>query len=72
MSLPFSSSRRLLLRMIQKIAKIDKTLTTPTPNTIPRIRPILLLLLLGGLLLTVGMKSVQHKTMYQIKKIYKF
>lgn len=72
MSLPFSSSRRLLLRMIQKIAKIDKTLTTPTPSTIPRIRPILLLLLLGGLLLTVGMKSVQHKTMYQIKKIYKF
>lgn len=72
MSLPFSSSRRLLLRMIQKIAKIDKTLTTPTPNTIPRIRPILLLLLLGGLLLTVGMKSVQHKTIYQIKNIYKF
>lgn len=72
MSLPFSSSRRLLLRMIQKIAKIDKTLTTPTPSTIPRIRPILLLLLLGGLLLTVGMKSVQHKTIYQIKNIYKF
>lgn len=69
MSLPFSSSRRLLLRMIQKIAKIDKTLTTPTPNTIPRIRPILLLLLLGGLLLTVGMKSVQYKKIYQIQKI---
>lgn len=69
MSLPFSSSRRLLLRMIQKIAKIDKTLTTPTPSTIPRIRPILLLLLLGGLLLTVGMKSVQYKKIYQIQKI---
>jgi len=44
-------------------------LTTPTPRMIPTIRPILLLLLLGGLLLTVGMKSVQYKKIYQIQKI---
>jgi len=47
--------------MIQKITKTDMKLTTPTPTTIPTIRPVLLLLLLGGSLLTVGIKSVQYR-----------
>jgi len=33
--------------------------TAPTPTTTPMIRPALFFLLLGGLLLTVGTKSIQ-------------
>lgn len=41
--------------------KTDRAHTTPTPTTIPMIRPALFFSLLGGSLLTVGMKSIQHK-----------
>jgi hypothetical protein len=39
--------------------KIASKQIAPTPTIIPMIRPALLFLLLGGLLLTVGTKSVQ-------------
>jgi len=44
--------------MIKKVTKTDRKLTTPTPTTIPTIRPVLFFSLLGGSLLTVGVKSV--------------
>jgi len=42
------------------MAKTARKHTAPTPTTIPTIRPALFVLLLGGLLLTVGMKSIQN------------
>lgn len=53
--------------MIQKVTKTDRKHTTPTPTTIPTIRPVLFVLLLGGSLLTLGIKSVQYRQLYQNK-----
>jgi hypothetical protein len=41
------------------MAKTARKKTAPTPTTTPMIRPALFFLVLGGLLLTVGMKSIQ-------------
>jgi hypothetical protein len=50
------------------MAKTARKQITPTPTTIPMIRPTLFFLLLGpgGLLLTVGMKSIQVQIELQI------